>query len=135
MRLSSLWRAPRRASFGGVPEVSPQEFKRWLDENRLLQIVDARTGLEYHQGTIKGALHAPVTGMPDSLTRLSLDRSIPVVVLCLSGHRSLPEARWLRDNGYEAYSLHGGLLAWKHAGYSLSSASTTPPRSTDRATG
>ncbi len=42
-----------------------------------------------------------------------------MVVLCLSGHRSLPGTRWLRARGYEAYSLQGGILAWKKAGYEL----------------
>jgi rhodanese-related sulfurtransferase len=54
--------------------------------------------------------------MPDSMARQNLDREIPVVVLCLSGHRSLPGTRWLRARGYEAYSLRGGLMAWRKAG-------------------
>jgi rhodanese-related sulfurtransferase len=104
---------------GNAPQVSPQELKRWMDEGRPLQFVDARTDVEYKQGTIRGAVHAPLTGMPDSLAAVPLDRSKPVVVLCLSGHRSLPGARWLRRRGYQAYSLQGGLMAWKQAGYRL----------------
>jgi rhodanese-related sulfurtransferase len=41
------------------------------------------------------------------------------VVLCLSGHRSLPGTRWLRARGFEAYSLEGGLMAWKKTGFEL----------------
>ena len=100
-------------------EISPTEFKRWLEEGRPLQVVDARTSLEYHQGTIGQARHAPVTSMPGAMERLELDPHKPVVVLCLSGHRSLPGTRWLRTHGFEAYSLKGGLLAWKLAGYGL----------------
>jgi rhodanese-related sulfurtransferase len=82
-------------------------------------LVDARTGLEYHQGTIGPARHAPLTGMPYSIARLNLDVEVPVVVLCLTGHRSLPGTRWLRARGYAAYSLQGGILAWLRAGYEL----------------
>jgi rhodanese-related sulfurtransferase len=97
---------------GGVPEVSPQELQRWLEDGRPLQLADARTELEYRQGTIRDARHAPMTEMPGSIERLNLDPRTPVVMLCLSGHRSLPGTRWLRAHGYEAYSLKGGMMAW-----------------------
>lgn len=115
MPIPFFWFLP----FGRVPEIPPAELKRWLDEGRPLQIFDARSGLEYRQGTIGGASHAPVTEMPRSMSRQKLNPSIPVVVLCLSGHRSLPGVRWLRARGYEAYSLQGGVLAWKKAGYGV----------------
>jgi rhodanese-related sulfurtransferase len=102
-----------------VPEIGPAEFHTWLQEGRPLQVVDARTGLEYNQGTIAAAWHAPVTEMPATIERLPLDRSRPVIVLCLSGHRSRPGTRWLRGHGFEAYSLKGGIAAWKLAGYQL----------------
>jgi rhodanese-related sulfurtransferase len=112
-------RLPWWLPLGQAPEISPAELKRWLDEGRPLQIADARTGLEYSQGTIGKARHAPLTEMPRSLADLKLDPSTPVVMLCLSGHRSLPGTRWLRARGYEAYSLKGGIMAWKSAGYDL----------------
>jgi rhodanese-related sulfurtransferase len=115
MKLSFGWRLP----FGSVPEVTPQELKTWLDEKRPLQLVDSRTSAEYRQGTIGRAQHAPVTDLPQAIDRLKLDPSRPVVVLCLSGHRSLPGTRLLRSRGYDVYSLKGGLLAWKSAGFSL----------------
>jgi len=90
-----------------------------LEDGPLPQMVDARTGVEYQQGTIGKARHAAVTEMPVSIERLNLDPIRPVVVLCLTGHRSLPGTRWLRKRGFEAYSLHGGVLAWRHAGFEL----------------
>lgn len=113
MTLPAWW----RQLFSNVPEVEPDEFRGWLRESRPLQVVDARTSQEYRGGTIARARHAPVTDMPASMTRLELDPALPVVVLCLSGHRSRPGVRWLRQRGYEAYSLKGGVMAWKRAGY------------------
>jgi rhodanese-related sulfurtransferase len=115
VKASRLWWLP----IGPVPEISPQELHHWLQEGKLLQLVDARTGSEYQQGTIGKALHAPVTGMPASLERLAIDPGRLVVMLCLSGHRSRPGTRWLRARGIEAYSLKGGILAWRQAGYNL----------------
>lgn len=118
MKLPDFWWLP----FGKVPEISPAEFKSWLKAGKPVQVVDSRSGLEFRQGTIDGAQHAPVTELPGSLERLQLDPSVPVVVLCLSGHRSLPGTRWLRSHGFEAYSLQGGLMAWKSAGFGMESA-------------
>jgi len=113
---SFFWWLP----FGKVPEISPEELKRWLEEGRNLQLIDSRTELEYNQGTIARARHAPVTGLPGSIDRLDLDPDRPVVVLCFSGHRSLPGTRLLRSRGIEAYSLRGGISSWKSRGFPIS---------------
>jgi rhodanese-related sulfurtransferase len=113
--MKALWWLP----FGKVPEISPQGFAGWLDNGRQVQVVDARTVMEYNQGTIGHATHAPVTEMPGSIEKLHLDLEHPVVVLCLTGHRSRPGTRWLRARGYEAYSLSGGVMAWKAAGLTI----------------
>jgi rhodanese-related sulfurtransferase len=114
------WRHLWWLFIGNVPEISPQELQRWLDSGRPVQLVDSRTGLEYRQGTIAGARHAPVTNLPGVLEDLDLDPERPVVFLCFSGHRSKPGTRLLRWRGFEAYSLKGGILAWKQVGYPLS---------------
>lgn len=115
MKLPSLWWLP----IGNVPEISPHELDRWLTEGRPLQLADARTRMEYEQGSIGNAQHAPLTDMPASIERLNLESSLPVVMLCLSGHRSRPGTRWLRARGIQAYSLQGGVSAWVKAGLPL----------------
>jgi len=102
---------------GRVPEVNPEVLHGWLKTGHAVQLADARSRIEYEQGTIAAARHAPLTDMPSSMESLKLDASRPVVVLCLSGHRSLPGVRWLRARGYQAYSLRGGVGAWKRAGF------------------
>jgi rhodanese-related sulfurtransferase len=110
-----LWWMP----VGRVAEISPDELKRKLDKGWKVQLVDARSELEFRQGTVNRAHHAPVTGVPGTIKRLELDPARPVVVLCASGHRSIPGTRWLRANGYEAYSLKGGVMGWRRAGFPL----------------
>jgi rhodanese-related sulfurtransferase len=115
MSLKRFWWLP----FGRAAEVTPSQLKQWLDEGRPVQLVDARTKFEYQQGTIHSAQHAPVTTLPDSIDRLDLDPNNPVVLLCLSGHRSRPGTRLLRSRGIEAYSMRGGITAWKLNGYPI----------------
>lgn len=115
MNWPRLWWLP----IGNVPEITPQKLQRWIAAGRPVQLVDSRTGMEYSQGTIAGARHAPLMELPGALEELDLDPERPVVFLCLSGHRSRPGTRLLRSQGYQAYSLKGGILAWKQAGYPL----------------
>ena len=117
MKLPFLWWLP----IGRVPEIEAEKLHGWLEEGKQIQIVDARTTSEFKQGTIGQAQHAPVTGMPGSIERLDFDAQRPVVVLCATGHRSRPGTRWLRARGIQAYSLKGGVMAWKRAGYPLNS--------------
>lgn len=113
--LKRFWWLP----IGRVDEVSPHEFHQWMVEGRPIQVIDARSEPEFRSGTIGKAQHAPVTAMPECLQKIVLDPAKPVVVLCLSGHRSRPGTRWLRAHGYEAYSLQGGVFAWKAAGFQV----------------
>lgn len=115
MKLPWLWWLP----VGKVPEVSPEDLHRWLEDGRDVQLVDARTALEYQQGTIRDARHAPLTGTPRAIDQLNLNPSRPVVLLCLSGHRSRPGTRYLRARGLKAYSLSGGITAWRRMGFPL----------------
>jgi rhodanese-related sulfurtransferase len=115
LNLSSPWWLP----FGGVPEITPHRLHRWLQEGRPVQLIDSRTSLEFEQGTIQDAKPAPVTDLPGALDRLAIDAQHPVIFLCLSGHRSRPGTRLLRRRGLQAYSLKGGILAWRRAGYPL----------------
>ncbi len=115
MNLPFLWWLP----LGAVPEITPEMLHQWIQTARPVQLIDARTVLEYQQGTIAAARFAPLTAMPGSVKQLDFIPSQPVVALCLTGHRSLPAVRWLRANGYEAYSLRGGVSAWRSAGYPL----------------
>ncbi|WP_425463055.1 rhodanese-like domain-containing protein [Marinobacter piscensis] len=47
-----------------------------------------------------------------AISELSLDQSIPVVTICLSAHRSIPATRRLKQLGYDAKQLQGGMKAW-----------------------
>lgn len=113
--LSFLWWLP----FGRVPEISATELSNWLNQGKNVQLIDTRTLAEYQQGSLPGAVHAPLTGMPRSVAQLDFEPKAPVIALCLSGHRSMPAVRWLRAKGYQAFSLQGGILNWKSTGYPL----------------
>lgn len=83
-------------------------------EQDRFQIVDVRHVNEWQAGHIDGALHIPEDDLLDRLTDLDHDR--PVVTVCRSGTRSARAADVLRQEGFEAQNLDGGMEAWARAG-------------------
>jgi len=102
--------------FGSVAGIHPAVLATALNAEPALQLVDVRTGVEYAGGHIRGAVNVPITALVSRLASLGLDRSRPVVAVCLSAHRSPPAVRLFRRHGYDAVELAGGMLAWRAAG-------------------
>ena len=81
------------------------------------QVLDVRTSGEYQSGHLKDAFLADWTNQQQFIERVqSLDKSKPVYTYCLSGGRSSAAAKWLKEKGYIAYNLDGGIASWKRAG-------------------
>lgn len=81
------------------------------------QWVDVRRAHEYDAGHVEGAAWITLRELPARLAEL--DRSRPVVVVCQIGQRSGIAAGLLRENGFDAHNLDGGLEAWVAAGRTL----------------
>lgn len=98
------------------------EFEKGIKQPNV-QVLDVRTFGEYQSGHLKDALLADWTNQEQFTERAqSLDKSKPVYTYCLSGVRSGAAAEWLRENGYTAYNMNGGIAAWKRAGMPLEEA-------------
>ncbi len=74
-------------------------------------LLDVREAWELSIATLPGTLHVP---MGDIGRRyLELDASLPTVVICRSGQRSLAVGRFLEERGFShVENLTGGILAW-----------------------
>jgi rhodanese-related sulfurtransferase len=81
------------------------------------QILDVRDPYEWHAGRIDGAVHIPLQQLPVRLDEV--DRGRPVAVVCRSGSRSALATNWLRQQGVDAYNVHGGVVAWSIHGLPL----------------
>lgn len=103
--------------FGRVPQIEAKTLREQLRKDRSIQLVDVRSADEYARGHIKGAQLAPIQSFKKQLPDLALDQARPVVVICQTAHRSVPGVRLLRQNGYDAQQLGGGMNAWRAAGF------------------
>jgi rhodanese-related sulfurtransferase len=109
-------RVPWWLPFGRVPEIPPASLATRLAREPRPQLLDVRTPAEFARGHVRGAVNVPVTSLASRLGSVALDPSRPVVAICFTAHRSIPAVRLLRERGFEAVQLAGGMLAWRAAG-------------------
>ena len=96
----------------GVPEMDVLELQRWVDERRRFQLLDVREPYEWQICNLEaqGARLSPLGVLATSIGEL--DPDLPLVVYCRSGARSARAVEQLREAGFEAINLKGGILAW-----------------------
>ncbi|MCD4850978.1 rhodanese-like domain-containing protein [Arthrobacter sp. AK01] len=86
--------------------------KELLDSGATL--IDVRSAQEWRTGRATQAKHIPLDRLQTSTS--GIQKSRPVIAVCASGVRSASAARLLATKGYDAYSLRGGMAAWRRAG-------------------
>lgn len=79
-----------------------------------ITVLDVREPAEWDAGHIDGAVHVPLSQLPDRLAEIEDER--PVLCVCAVGARSAHAVLFLRSRGLDAINLHGGMLAWSNAG-------------------
>jgi rhodanese-related sulfurtransferase len=102
----------KKAFSKSYKRVSVVEAKELLASGAAL--IDVRTAQEWRSGRAPQAKHVPLDRLQTSPT--GIQKSRPVIAMCQSGVRSVAAARLLAAQGYEAYSLRGGMGAWRQAG-------------------
>lgn len=100
--------------------VDVHTLSSWLEQKKPVTILDIRPESERAEWSIPGSTHVDAyvrlkANDSTALDEIMLDRSIPVVTVCAAGKTSLKAAELLRLQGYEVYSLEGGMKAWNFA--------------------
>jgi rhodanese-related sulfurtransferase len=97
--------------------VGTEKSKISADEARLAvatggaTALDVQTEDEWHRTRIPGAKHVAESEFEAGLEGLSSDDRL--IVVCEDGERSATVAEQLRDAGWDAASLEGGMKAWQ----------------------
>jgi adenylyltransferase/sulfurtransferase len=92
-------------------EITPAELRRRLAAHEPLLILDVREPHEHAADAIEGSRLVPLGELGSRLKELPSDR--PIVAHCQAGVRSAKAAKLLRDKGFQAVSLKGGIAAWR----------------------
>jgi len=95
-----------------VPEISVHDLKQRRDAGTAPFVLDVREPYEAEIASIDADQLIPVDHLADRLDELEADPDEEIVVHCRSGGRSAKAAKLLREKGYDASNLAGGVLAW-----------------------
>jgi len=89
-----------------APTITASEFAQRSEKEEWVA-VDARSDPERRVSIIPGAL-----SILEFEAQLDQHKDKPILVYCTVGCRSGAYAQVLRDRGYDAFSLWGGILSW-----------------------
>lgn len=94
-------------------EVTPRQARAWLREQPTRTVlIDVRTSPEWHTAHIPGSVHIPLDRLAEHVDTLPLDRAEHIAVLCHHGVRSMKATLFLREKGFDAFSIAGGIDLW-----------------------
>ena len=103
-----------------IAQIPPQELAERLDHGEPLQVLDVRAAEKVAAGHVMLGSALEFRAMPNSkllalssLNDLKLDPKRPVAVICNRGNSSKQTTAFLRERGYEAFSVVGGMAAWE----------------------
>ncbi|KIC66724.1 rhodanese-like domain-containing protein [Pseudarthrobacter phenanthrenivorans] len=102
----------RKAFSKPYKTISVAQAKELLSSGAML--IDVRSAQEWRTGRAPQAKHVPLDRLQASTAGIQKTR--PVIAVCASGVRSASAARLLAGKGYDAYSVRGGMAAWRQAG-------------------
>ncbi len=106
MNWINLFRHPRQ-----LKDLNPAQIDGFIQQTQPM-VVDVRRAEEYQSGHLPDAILAPLGTTAREMAKV--DRNIPVLLICKSGHRSQAAARDLLKMGFtDVYHLKGGMDQWK----------------------
>ena len=107
-----LWQSLQKVQGGAVPT---SEAVRLINREKAV-LIDVCEPAEFAAGHAGGARNIPLGSLADT-KELPKDKSVPVVLMCVSGARASRAAGLLKRAGYEkAVAVAGGMGAWREAG-------------------
>lgn len=93
--------------------IKPLDAFDLLQENQNIFLLDVRMANEIPvDGKIANSVMIPLQVLAQNLNRL--DKSQTIIVYCHTGSRSFEATKLLRNNGFNAINMVGGINAWKH---------------------
>lgn len=100
-----------------VREIDTNTLRTWLETGKEVSILDIRPIQERTEWFIPDSIYFNAydklkANSPDALKGLHLDKTVPVVTICAGGKTSLIAAGLLNEQGFNAYSLQGGMKGW-----------------------
>lgn len=91
--------------------ITPTEVEAKLEAGEVLEIIDVREEEEIVTGVIPEAKHIPMNEIPMNLDKL--DKEKEYIIVCRAGMRSENVCYYMKEKGYKAVNMVGGMLQWQ----------------------
>ncbi|HEY9059610.1 MAG TPA: rhodanese-like domain-containing protein [Pseudobacteroides sp.] len=98
----------------GYSNISPEEAKKRLDNEKGIILLDVRTREEYEEKHIPGSLLIPVDAIETEAPNKLTDKNAVIFVYCRSGRRSVTASEALVKMGYKNVYNLGGINDWPY---------------------
>ena len=94
--------------------ITPAEVQTRMDGDTAYVLLDVRRQDEFDgpSGHLRGAVLIPIQELISRLDELSPHKQKTVVVVCRSGNRSGVATAILREHGFAALNMVGGMVRW-----------------------
>jgi rhodanese-related sulfurtransferase len=95
--------------------ISVSELKEKIENKEDIFLLDVRTESEYNGnlGHIEGAVLISIFELKDRLDELKEHKDKEIVAICGSGIRSGRATNILRNDGFNAFNMVGGMIAYR----------------------
>lgn len=95
-------------------DIGNEELKTMLASSDDYLFIDVRTSTEFYEWRIAGFSNLDVYVLEDDYSLLDkYDNTMPVVIMCNSGNRSITAANIFYEKGFtEIYNLKDGIQGW-----------------------
>jgi len=98
--------------------IAVSEVERLLREDNTVILIDARTADEFAEGHVPGAINVSIPDLAEFVRNRDHTVGGLLITMCGSTGRGEKAAAALASLGAKYIAiLHGGLKAWKEAGY------------------
>lgn len=98
----------------GYQKISAEEAKAMMDNNDYDIILDVRTGAEYAEGYIPGAVNLPLDEIEVKIGEVLPSTDSKILLYCRSGNRSKEAGKLLESLGYTKVYDFGGIVDWPY---------------------
>jgi len=94
-----------------------ETFNKTIQDLPGAQLIDVRTPAEFENSHIEGATNINVESSDFNSQIKKLDKDLPTLVYCRSGHRSSMATDEMKKKGFsKIYELNKGMNEWNAAG-------------------
>lgn len=104
-----LWDNNRRSG----QSVSPTEATLMINKENAL-VLDIRDKKEFESGHLANAMNIPYAKLASRLGELDPHKERPIILVCKSGQTVGMAGKMLREKGFNAIRLSGGMMEWSN---------------------